>query len=160
MIKKNLKRFFFILTKLSIDSILQMVMQMNDKFQSTKDDVEQFLDTINTITNSPKFNTSCDFDLLIKNEANDKFSTMNTILSLNYDKNDVLNEIRKLKVEDYVETGIDRKDANLPYLYIFNKNIQGKDIYIKVKIRSVMNHKIFCISFHYAKYKVTFFPYK
>lgn len=111
-------------------------MQMNDKFQSTKDDVEQFLDN----TNSPNFNTLCDFDLLIKN--------------------DVLNEIKKLNVEDYVETGIDRKDANLPYLYIFNKRIQGKDIYIKVKIRSVKNRKIFCFSFHYAKYKVTFFPYK
>lgn len=137
-----------------------MVMQMNDKFQSTKDDVEQFLDTINTITNSPNFNTLYDFDLLIKNEPNDKYSTMNTMLSLDYDRNDVLNEIKKLKVEDYVETGIDRKDANLPYLYVFNKRIQGKDIYIKVKIRSVKNRKIFCFSFHYAKYKVTFFPYK
>ena len=54
-----------------------MVMQMKDKFQSTKDDVEQFLDIINTITNSPNFNTLYDFDLLIKNEPKDKGKSYN-----------------------------------------------------------------------------------
>ena len=133
---------------------------MKDKFISTKDEVEQFITDINKICSMKKFNIDRDFDLLLKYEPDNIYSTQNTLLQLDFDRYDVLNEIKNLKVSDYVETAIDRKDNTLPNLFIFNKKIQGKDIYIKVKIRNINNNKIFCISFHFARYDVKFFPYK
>ena len=79
---------------------------------------------------------------------------------LNYDKEDVIEEISKLKIENYIETCIDRIDNTLPQLFVFGKKIQGKDIYIKIKIRNKLKHKIFCISFRFARHSITKYPYK
>ena len=37
--------------------------------------------------------------------------------------------------------------------------IDKRNVYIKVKIRSKENHKIFCVSFHFARYSINKLPY-
>ena len=64
------------------------------------------------------------------------------------------------QIEDYIETLIDIKEINGPKLYVFIKYIIGKAVYIKIKIRSIQNRKIFCISFHFARYENFNYPYK
>lgn len=90
----------------------------------------------------------------------DPFITANTLVALNYDREDVKNELLKLEIFDYVETLIDMKDENGPRLYVFIKKIQKRDVYIKIKIRKIINRQVFCISFHFARYKNAKYPYK
>ena len=58
-----------------------------------------------------------------------------------------------------METFIDNKDRNLPYFYAFIKIINKRNVYIKVKIRNKEKHKIFCVSFHFARYSINKLPY-
>ena len=51
------------------------------------------------------------------------------------------------------------KNAYSPQFWVFIKRINLKQVYIKVKIRSIQNRKIFCISFHFARFQVNNFPY-
>ena len=41
---------------------------------------------------------------------------------------------------------------------VFGKDIKGKQIYIKLKIKGEAAKKVLCVSFHYAKWKMEF-PY-
>ena len=51
------------------------------------------------------------------------------------------------------------KNVYSPQFWVFIKRINLKQVYIKVKIRSIQNRKIFCISFHFARFQVNNFPY-
>ena len=68
--------------------------------------------------------------------------------------------LKKLTIKEYIETGKDRKDISSPEFYIFGKEVQENLIYIKIKIRDKINHKVFCVSFHFARYPISNFPYK
>lgn len=48
-------------------------------------------------------------------------------------------------------------DVNPPILFVFGKGIDGKLIYVKLKIRD-QQKQVVCVSFHYAKDKMEF-PY-
>jgi len=63
--------------------------------------------------------------------------------------------LEKLDVSNYVETLVDNKGIGLPNFYVFGITIQEKEIYIKVKIRDKNNSKVFCISFHFAKFPLS-----
>ncbi|MBQ9608998.1 MAG: hypothetical protein IJV15_06080 [Lachnospiraceae bacterium] len=80
------------------------------------------------------------------------------MLDLEYDAYDVANQLKELKTENYSETLIDKDDDKPPLLFVFGKDIKGKQVYIKLKIKGDTNKRILCISFHYAKYKMDF-PY-
>lgn len=78
------------------------------------------------------------------------------------DTEDVMNEILTLEVSHYYETLGDRKssDSGLELLHIFIKEIQSKQVYIKIKIKEVgKNEVVLCISFHFAEYKIDKLPY-
>lgn len=75
-----------------------------------------------------------------------------TLLALDFDKNDVLNQLLALEVSEYMETFIDDLDNSLPPFFAFAKVIKSRDVYIKVKIRDTQNNKVFCVSFHFARY--------
>lgn len=93
-----------------------------------------------------------------KKQGDDQtFSTPFTLLNLEYDVEDVVNRLKELNVEEYSETKIDTDDTNPPILFVFGKYINGKLIYVKLKIR---NHQkqVVCVSFHYAKDDMKF-PY-
>ena len=89
----------------------------------------------------------------------DAYTTKNTLIQLNYDKNDIIRNLKELKISEYIETLTDVKNVYSPQFWVFIKRINLKQVYIKVKIRSIQNRKIFCISFHFARFQVNNFPY-
>ena len=130
---------------------------------SDEEDVKQFLHELKNVLISENFNVDTDLDILAKkkNESpTDPYTTGNTMLSLNLDREDVRDELLKLSTEDYYETFIDDKDNTLPPFFAFTKNVKSKDVYIKVKIRDKKNYKIFCVSFHFPRYILHAKPYK
>lgn len=136
---------------------------MEINFTSPKEEVIKFLLELKKVMSNRDFDVNKDLDVILKkkNENSlDPYTTQNTLLKLDFDKNDIADTLKKLSVEEYIETGKDRKDISSPEFYIFGKEVQGNLIYIKIKIRDKINHKIFCVSFHFARYPISNFPYK
>ena len=136
---------------------------MEINFTSPKEKVIKFLLELKKIMSHRNFDVNKDLDVILKkkNENSlDPYTTQNTLLKLDFDKNDIADTLKKLTVEEYIETGKDRKDISSPGFYIFGKEVQGNLIYIKIKIRDKINHKVFCVSFHFARYPISNFPYK
>lgn len=136
---------------------------MEINFTSPKEEVIKFLLELKKIMSHRNFDVNKDLDVILKkkNENSlDPYTTQNTLLKLDFDKNDIADTLKKLSVEEYIETGKDRKDISSPEFYIFGKEVQGNLIYIKIKIRDKINHKVFCVSFHFARYPISNFPYK
>ena len=136
---------------------------MEINFTSPKEEVIKFLLELKKVMSNRDFDVNKDLDVILKkkNENSlDPYTTQNTLLKLDFDKNDIADTLKKLTVEEYIETGKDRKDISSPEVYIFGKEVQGNLIYIKIKIRDKINHKVFCVSFHFARYPISNFPYK
>ena len=135
-----------ILTNYQLIAIIIMVMQMENKQISSKEQVENFLLELKHIINDKKFNINEDFDILLKkkNETDDDaYTTKNTLIQLNYDKNDIIRNLKELKISEYIETLTDVKNVYSPQFWVFIKRINLKQVYIKVKIRSIQNRKNF-----------------
>ncbi|OLN32463.1 hypothetical protein [Desulfosporosinus metallidurans] len=133
---------------------------MSSKVVSSKCEVETFLKEIKEILVNPYFNVSRDLDILLKKRSEtaiDPYTTGNTLLALDFDMADAVHQLMALELSEYLETFIDDKDNSLPPFFAFAKSIQSKDVYIKVKIRDRQKCKVFCVSFHFAKYP---FPVK
>lgn len=105
-----------------------------------------------------------DLDILPKkrNErARDPYTTINTMAVLEFDANDVCEELKAITVEDYAETMLDDRNEAAPPFFVFYRNIQTRYVYIKVKIRDRATGKVFCVSFHFARYpKPSPLPYE
>ncbi len=105
------------------------------------------------------FNIDSDIYIIRKRKNNDeKHSTPYTLLDLDYDIWDVIERLKELSVSEYSETKIDKDDVNPPLLYVFGKVIDGKLVYVKLKIKDDPKRYILCVSFHYAKESMEF-PY-
>ena len=81
------------------------------------------------------------------------------MVDLEYDIEDVVERLRELTVGEYSETLVDKDDINPPLLFVFGKNINNKQVYVKLKIKGEINRRVLCVSFHYAE-KVMSFPYQ
>lgn len=128
---------------------------------SSKKDIKNFLKNVSDIISNESFDINTDFQIILTKQKDDPLSiytTQNTLLDLNYDTTDVLREIQSLTVEDYSETMIDDKRKGFNLLHVFGKLINGKEVYIKIGFKKEKNDVIFCISFHYSKYKMNY-PY-
>lgn len=128
--------------------------------QSKKREVVAFLDELQKLLERETFDINTDITLIIKKKQGEdqRYSTPYTLLDLDYDIEDVVNRLKELTVEEYSETKIDTDDVNPPLLFVFGKDINGKIIYIKLKIKGNQQKYVLCVSFHYAKDKITF-PY-
>ena len=128
--------------------------------QSKKREVVAFLDELQKLLERENFDINTDITLIIKKKQGEdqRYSTPYTLLDLDYDIEDVVNRLKELTVEEYSETKIDTDDVNPPLLFVFCKDINGKIIYIKLKIKGNQQKYVLCVSFHYAKDKITF-PY-
>ena len=128
-------------------------------YKSKKREVADFLDELHKLLESDEFDINTDLNLVRKKKQGDdqKFSTPFTLLDLDYDAEDVVERLKELKVEEYSETKFDKDDVNPPTLFVFGKGINGKLIYVKLKIRD-QQKQVVCVSFHYAKDKMEF-PY-
>lgn len=128
-------------------------------YQSKKRDVVAFLNELKNLLTREDFDSDTDLKLIRKRKQGDdqKFSTPYTLLDLDYDIEDVVDRLKELTIEEYSETKIDRDDIHPPVLFVFGKDIDGRLIYVKLKIK---DHKkqILCVSFHYAKDEMAF-PY-
>lgn len=136
---------------------------MEINFTSPKEEIINFSLELQKIISHKEFDVNRDLDIILKKKNEnflDPYTTQNTLLKLDFDKNDIADTLKKLSVEEYIETGKDRKDISSPEFYIFGKEVQGNLIYIKIKIRDKINHKVFCVSFHFARYPISNFPYK
>ena len=90
-----------ILTNYQLIVIIIMVMQMENKQISSKEQVENFLLELKHIINDKKFNINEDFDILLKkkNETDDDaYTTKNTLIQLNYDKNDIIRNLKGFNI--------------------------------------------------------------
>lgn len=128
--------------------------------QSARKDVITFLRELKTLLEKEDFNVDIDLTLIQKNKKGDNiyYSTPYTLVDLEYDVVDVVDRLKELKLEEYSETKIDRDDSHPPLLFVFGKNINNRLVYIKLKIKEKHKKHVVCVSFHYAKEKMTF-PY-
>lgn len=82
------------------------------------------------------------------------------MLTLKYDNNDVINEICSLSLEHYYQTHFDDKQRWTMPLFVFIKEIQKKQVYIKIRLKEREDdEKVVCISFHFADHEVYKLPY-
>ena len=127
--------------------------------RSEKRDVIAFLDELMEILNSEKFNVEKDIIIVKSNKDEVQFSTRYLMLDLDYDSWDIVNRLRELSVAEYSETLIDKDDDKPPLLFVFGKDINNRLVYIKLKIKGEESKRVLCLSFHYAKHKMSF-PYR
>ena len=137
---------------------------MKNSYISSQAEVASFLRDLKAVINHPSFDPNNDLDILRKKageSSSDPYTTKNTILALDFDNYDVADELNQLTLREYVETFIDDKQPSSPPFYNFGQIIKGNEVYIKVKIRDRANRKVFCVSFHFAKYPLTGkYPYR
>ncbi|MCD8012238.1 MAG: hypothetical protein LUG99_03515 [Lachnospiraceae bacterium] len=129
--------------------------------QLKKKEVEAFLGMLNSVLCSNDFDV--DRDLVIikskKGKGKEIYSTPHTLLDLEYNAFDVAERLRELTIDEYSETLVDKDDGNPPLLFVFGKDINHRQIYIKLKIKGDQKKHILCVSFHYSEEKMSF-PYK
>ena len=125
---------------------------------SDKKDVKKFLEELKAIINDVSFDSDDDLIIIKSSKDEVQYSTRYTLLDLDYDTVDVVDRLKELTVSDYSETLIDKDDDKPPLLFVFGKDINNRQIYIKLKIKGENNRRILCLSFHYAKHKMKF-PY-
>jgi len=129
---------------------------LDDEWVEEIEAVKFFLKKLNYLIND----SNCQIDIQRKRRGEnplDSNSTNNTIIDLDYNSEDIREELLTLKISDYIKTVIDIIRPNTPNYWIFSKNIKGKDIYIKLKICDI--NKIHLMSFHYAVKRIEDKPY-
>ncbi|MFR5602086.1 MAG: hypothetical protein ACLTKI_06990 [Lachnospiraceae bacterium] len=70
-----------------------------------------------------------------KKPGKEQYSTPYTLLDLEYDSRDVVDCLKELTIREYSETLVDKDHIKPPLLFVFGKGINGKQIYIKLKIK-------------------------
>lgn len=128
--------------------------------QSKEKEVVEFLNQLKNILESEEFNINSDITIIKSKKSSEKiqYSTPYTLLDLEYDTSDVVQRLKELTAREYSETLVDKDDVNPPLLFVFGKDINGQEVYIKLKIKGTQTRHVLCVSFHYAEEKMTF-PY-
>ena len=129
-------------------------------FKSKEREINEFLSMLKSILRSETF--SIDRDLIIirsgKPNGKEQYSTRYTLLDLEYDTYDVAERLQELTIQEYSETLVDKDNVNPPLLFVFGKDINKKQVYIKLKIKGDAIKQVLCVSFHYAE-EPMHFPY-
>ena len=101
--------------------------------QSKEKEIIEFLRELQHILHSEEFNIDDDLTIIKSQKNNEKvqYSTPYTLLDLDYDASDVADRLKELTIKEYSETLVDKDDLNPPLLFVFGKDINGKQIYIK-----------------------------
>lgn len=133
---------------------------MQVTIHSDKQMVTEFLKELKEILCDNGFDIGKNLIVIMKRKEQGKelYSTPYTLGDLDYDYYDVVERLKELTIEDYSETLFDTDDENPPLLFVFGKDINGKQVYIKLKIKGVEHRRILCLSFHYAEKQMKF-PY-
>ena len=114
--------------------------------------VEEFLIKVKSILSSNDFNINEHLDVQISPiPGTAGFKNFITLMDLDYDNTDIMNDLLSITLQDYSETMFDKRDVTSPMFRVFSKYINNREIYIKIKIRDNANSQVFCISFHYSE---------
>ena len=137
----------------------QELENLDDDSSFTEDikDVKFFLKKLNHFLNDD----NCQLDIQMNRKRQDQLdtnSTKNTIIDLDYKREDIREELLSLKTSDYIKTVKDKNRQDSSDYRVFSKMIKYRDIYIKLKIHSV--NKIHLMSFHYPNFAIEDKPYK
>lgn len=80
--------------------------------------VEDFLVEMKGILNDEKFNIERDFDFVTiraSDEPDDEYTNMNTLLELEYDSYDVVEELKTLSIQEYTESMLDNRAEGIHF---------------------------------------------
>ena len=136
------------------------VISIKLSIKSKETEVVEFLSELKNILYSKDFSIDKNFIIIRskKKGLKEQFSTPYTMMDLDYEVSDIVEHLKELTIKEYSETLIDKDDINPPLLFVFGKDVNGKQIYIKLKIKGSQTRHVLCVSFHYAEGKMMF-PY-
>jgi hypothetical protein len=111
---------------------------------------------------SPKSDTERflqDFKLKLKIWSivfrNDRYKNTQTLLDLEITPIKRRKIIEELETEDYSEEPLPDTLNKLSPLWVFGKQVKGKEVYIKITMGTA-NNPVICISFHTAKHPMKY----
>lgn len=110
----------------------------------TKLDVEKFLRQL--------FQKIKTFGLIFRD---DRGKNMNTLLELEITPKYRDEVIMKLQADDYIDGPIDDTLHRLGEMWVFGKDVKGRDVYIKVS-KGKPDNRAICISFHIAEHELKY----
>ena len=88
----------------------------------------------------------------------DRFKNVETLAALEITTQYREQVVKKIKVEDYSQGPIEDNLYHLGDMWVFGKDVKGKEVYIKISLGK-SNSQTICISFHIAEYKMNY-PFK
>ena len=77
------------------------------------------------------------------------------LLDLDITRDERINLLKKLDAKDYCEGPIKEKIFGGNDMWVFGKEMKGREIYIKIAL-GVNGSKVICISFHVAEHKMNY----
>lgn len=136
-------------------------------FSMSKKTVESFLTEMKALLCKDDFDIEREF-LFVKDrqedDPEDEFTNSNTMIELGYDTWDVIEHLKTLTIQEYTGFMPDDKpgkDEGVCFFFVFGRKIDGRDVYIKARMKQKKTGKIvFCVSFHFARHIITEFPFK
>lgn len=144
--------------KVDGDIILEVI-AIKIQIRSERRAVDSFLKELKKILEAKDFSVNDNLLIIKSSKEFIEYSTAYTMVDLEYDAFDVVDKLKELTVADYSQTLIDKDDDKPPLLFVFGKYINGRLVYIKLKIKGDFTKKVLCLSFHYAQYDMEF-PYR
>lgn len=119
-------------------------MQKYSSLMATKEEVEYFLSQFKQKVKV--------FGLVFRD---DRGKNMQTLLELEITPKYREDIIMQLEPDDYAEGPIEDTLNKKGEMWVFGKDIKGKDVYIKISM-GVSNSSAICISFHIAERKIEY----
>ncbi len=134
--------------------------------QSSKSNVCDFLEKMKSILGGENFDIHRDFIFQryrVIDDPDDEYTNENTLLTLDYGVEDVVEVLKTLTLEDYHESMVDNVADGFNVFFVFGKRIRKRDVYIKIRLKQrsgMAGSYVFCISFHFARQAITVYPYR
>lgn len=95
------------------------------------------------------------FDILF---LDDRDKNIQALRDLNITRAMRMEVVKSITVDDYSEGPIKNLLNRLGDLWVFGKDVDGQEVYIKI-CYGLPNHSTICVSFHIAEYPMNY-PYK
>lgn len=121
---------------------------MADGYKESITAVQSFLKELNRILSDP----TSKLEIQPREDKAWEYTTTYCLQTLGLDTDDIKSIVLKLTEKNYIETCDDERNKKANRYYVFGINIDKREIYIKVKIKSYDNKIVLCMSFHFAEY--------
>lgn len=125
----------------------------NIKITKSKAEVEAYLDKLYYTLGQE--NTLITFQEVRKvdHERDIKYSNRYTIAKLFPDESPIgvmRRELQTLKISEYMETVKDLRFPKRSEMWVFGKQYNSKDVYIKIRVELLPRNTLFVMSFHFS----------